>query len=56
MFLNQSAGTYPVPPKRIGGDGSFTNPAFDPIEKIPEFRFCAVKIKKVSPESDRSTA
>ena len=33
-----------------------TNPAFDPIAKIPEFKVCAVKIEKMSPESDRSTA
>ncbi|MGO8988623.1 MAG: hypothetical protein ACLQGU_21990 [bacterium] len=24
-----------------------TNPAFDPIAKIPEFKVCAVKIEKV---------
>jgi len=33
-----------------------TNPAFDPIAKIPEFKVCAVKIEKMSPESDRNTA
>jgi formate dehydrogenase major subunit len=26
-----------------------TNPAFDPIAKIPEFKVCAVKIEKVNP-------
>jgi anaerobic selenocysteine-containing dehydrogenase len=25
-----------------------TNPAFDPIAKIPEFKVCAIKIEKVS--------
>jgi anaerobic selenocysteine-containing dehydrogenase len=25
-----------------------TNPALDPIAKIPEFKVCAVKIEKVS--------
>lgn len=33
-----------------------TNPAFDPIAKIPELKVCAVKIEKMSPESDRSAA
>ena len=28
-----------------------TNPAFDPIAKIPEFKVCAVKIKKMETES-----
>jgi predicted molibdopterin-dependent oxidoreductase YjgC len=26
-----------------------TNPAFDPIAKIPEFKVCAVKIQKMDP-------
>ena len=30
-----------------------TNPAFDPIAKIPEFKVCAVKIQKMDP-SDKS--
>jgi formate dehydrogenase alpha subunit len=30
--------------------------ALDPVAKIPEFKVCAVKIEKVSPESDRSAA
>jgi formate dehydrogenase major subunit len=33
-----------------------TNPQFDPIAKIPEFKVCAVKIEKMSPESDRNAA
>ena len=28
-----------------------TNPAFDPIAKIPEFKVCAVRIEKVNPET-----
>ena len=28
-----------------------TNPALDPIAKIPEFKVCAVKIEKLSPET-----
>jgi len=33
-----------------------TNPAFDPIAKIPEFKVCAVRIEKVSQESDLTGA
>jgi anaerobic selenocysteine-containing dehydrogenase len=25
-----------------------TNPAFDPVAKIPEFKVCAVKVEKAS--------
>lgn len=32
-----------------------TNPTFDPIAKIPEFKVCAVKIEKVSAESAPSS-
>jgi anaerobic selenocysteine-containing dehydrogenase len=31
-----------------------TNPTFDPIAKIPEFKVCAVKIQKMRPP-ERST-
>jgi len=31
-----------------------TNPAFDPIAKIPEFKVCAVKIQKMDPTSPSS--
>jgi anaerobic selenocysteine-containing dehydrogenase len=31
-----------------------TNPTFDPIAKIPEFKVCAVKIQKMDP-LERST-
>jgi predicted molibdopterin-dependent oxidoreductase YjgC len=31
-----------------------TNPVFDPVAKIPEFKVCAVKIQKMDP-SERST-
>jgi formate dehydrogenase major subunit len=31
-----------------------TNPAFDPIAKIPEFKVCAVKIQKMDPTSSSS--
>jgi len=27
-----------------------TNPALDPFGKIPEFKYCAVKVKKAEPE------
>jgi formate dehydrogenase major subunit len=33
-----------------------TNPAFDPIAKIPEFKVCAVRIEKTEPESKTSSA
>ena len=32
-----------------------TNPAFDPIAKIPEFKVCAVKIEKIGAESGASS-
>jgi formate dehydrogenase major subunit len=31
-----------------------TNPAFDPVAKIPEFKVCAVKIQKMGKESTRA--
>jgi predicted molibdopterin-dependent oxidoreductase YjgC len=31
-----------------------TNPTFDPIAKIPEFKVCAVKIQKMDPTSPSS--
>ncbi|MEW6377198.1 MAG: molybdopterin dinucleotide binding domain-containing protein, partial [Thermodesulfobacteriota bacterium] len=31
-----------------------TNPIFDPIAKIPEFKVCAVKIQKMDPTSPSS--
>jgi formate dehydrogenase major subunit len=33
-----------------------TNPIFDPIAKIPEFKVCSVKIEKVSTKSDRTAS
>ena len=33
-----------------------TNPAFDPIAKIPEFKVCAVRIEKMGTESKTSLA
>jgi predicted molibdopterin-dependent oxidoreductase YjgC len=33
-----------------------TNPMFDPIAKIPEFKVCAVKIERVDKESISSSA
>ena len=30
---------------------SFTNPALDPFGKIPEFKFCAVKVEKAALQS-----
>jgi predicted molibdopterin-dependent oxidoreductase YjgC len=33
-----------------------TNPIFDPIAKIPEFKVCAVKIARMEKESTSSSA
>jgi formate dehydrogenase alpha subunit len=33
-----------------------TNPIFDPIAKIPEFKVCAVKIERMEKESTSSSA
>ena len=33
-----------------------TNPALDPISKIPEFKACAVRAERVEPADARSTA
>ena len=30
-----------------------TNPALDPFGKIPEFKYCAVKVSKGGPEPER---
>ena len=32
-----------------------TNPALDPIGKIPEFKYCAVKVKKGGPAPAHSS-
>jgi formate dehydrogenase major subunit len=31
-----------------------TNPVFDPIAKIPEYKVCSVKIEKMGTKSDSS--
>jgi predicted molibdopterin-dependent oxidoreductase YjgC len=33
-----------------------TNPSFDPIAKIPEYKVCAVKIERMEKESTASSA
>jgi anaerobic selenocysteine-containing dehydrogenase len=33
-----------------------TNPKFDPIAKIPEFKVCAVRVEKAGTESKPSPA
>jgi anaerobic selenocysteine-containing dehydrogenase len=32
-----------------------TNPAFDPIAKIPEFKVCAVRVEKIEAKSGPSS-
>jgi predicted molibdopterin-dependent oxidoreductase YjgC len=33
-----------------------TNPAFDPIAKIPEFKVCAVKIQKMDTDAKSASS